>query len=85
MQALVKFERTAKGLHPSQASVIFSTIEGTKEIILDRSFLTEDHFTAFIIRRDGSNFLVELPSETSDGCWRVTVPAENVRSEQLAA
>lgn len=85
VKTLIKIDQRSEGLHPSQATVIFTTKDGVKEIILDRAFLSGSYFMSFFIRRDGDDVLIELPAETSDGRWRVTVDAGNTRSEQLAA
>ncbi len=85
MKTYVKIDNKSEGLHPSQAAVIFSTKDGPKEIILDRSFLMDGLFTAFLVGRDGKDFLIELPAETSDGRWRVTVDESAIEQEKLAA
>ena len=50
----------------------------TAEVIVSRLHAGIADVQAFEIRQEGSRVLVELPSETSTGDWRVWVPETTV-------
>ena len=81
MQRL-KVRTIGEGQHPSEAIVELTTAEGlTEELIVDKRAIEDDSVKIGypISRRDGDQFLVELPRETLTGLWRVWVRLSDLK------
>lgn len=63
----------SKGMHPSEALVEISTVDGTEELFVDRSIVSSNSIPAWPLDALGNKVLVELPRETMRGRWRVWV------------
>ena len=79
----IKVERSSDGLHPAETFAVINTATGPEELIVD----ADTSRMGFIdvgnpIRQHGTYYLIELPSETSSGAWRVWVDEKDVTFDQ---
>ena len=70
----IRFERATQGPHPEEVFAIIKTLAGPQEITVDSGTRNAGYIDVGnpVVRKDGF-YLVELPSETSNGAWRVWV------------
>lgn len=80
----IKAQDIREGLHPGEAIATISTLAGLEELIVDRRSgkLVE---VGNPVGQHGDYYLVELPSETSGGAWRVWVEKKTVIDSVLEA
>lgn len=73
-------ETVGAGLHPNEAIVSISTMNGRRErLIVPKQSITENAIEiGWPIRAKGNYYLVELPRETQSGAWRVWTPKDQV-------
>lgn len=80
--ARVKVSEVGEGLHPSEVVVAVATNDGTENLVVDRQSLKDSTIeVGHPIRQQGDLYLVELPSETMSGSWRVWVHSEYILLE----
>jgi hypothetical protein len=79
----VKISKRSQGLHPSEVVVTVRTTDGDQSLVVDRRSILQGDFLAigFPVGEEGQNSLVELPRETSTGCWRVWVDKTQTEHE----
>jgi hypothetical protein len=78
--------RGLQGLHPSEAMVLIDTLTGPEELVIfapSESLRSID--VGYPIAITEGNFLVELPSETSKGAWRVWVGPDSAEADVMEA
>ena len=73
----LKVENLGNGLHPSEVVVGVKTPSGVQQLYIDEGSLFPDNTLSvgWPVGQDqnGQLLLVELPSETANGSWRVWV------------
>jgi hypothetical protein len=79
--------RNIKGLHPKEVVAVINTLTGPEELVL---FLPSGGAVGSIeigypIAMNADNYLVELPSETTRGAWRVWVNREQTEEDAMEA
>lgn len=75
----VKVEEVGRGLHPEEVVVAVKTKSGKEELSVDgRSLDGSTLNVGWPVGQDDVYYLVELPSETFRGFWRVWVPKKDV-------
>ena len=75
----VKLQNVREGLHPKEMIATIDTITGPEELIVDaQSALRNSVEVGNPVAQNGRYFLIELPSETSSGSWRVWVDKDTV-------
>ena len=83
----MKFREVGPGLHPSEVVVEVQTVAGPERLVLDRESIADD--TIFVgwrpLGEKSGQWLVELPSETMSGTWRVWVRRKNILPESQKA
>jgi hypothetical protein len=72
----VRIDRLMDGPGPGEALVAVATSDGGREeVIVHRSSIAADMIeVGNPIHRDADRALVELPSESMSGAWRIWVP-----------
>lgn len=71
----LRVQKVRDGLHPSEVIVAV----GDERLVVDRRALSGGSIEiGYPVARDGDRWLVELPSETWTGAWRVWVPKDDV-------
>ena len=81
----VKVAEVGTALHPSEVVVAVRTLSGTENLVVDRrSFHSGEIYVGHPIRREGDNYLIELPRESQSGAWRVWVRSDQLSSEERA-
>jgi len=82
----LRIKRTGEGLHPSEVMIEVETTEGNESLVVDESHLIGDELNVgWPVGTKGASFLIELPSETFRGSWRVWVPRGSVVAEREVA
>ena len=82
----IKVERAAEGLHPQETFAIINTVTGPQEVVVDADSTRFGYIdVGNPIHRHDRFYLVELPSETSSGAWRVWVDENTVLEDREAA
>lgn len=78
----VKVKTVGDGQHPSETIVSVTTTEGEQEeLIVDRRALEGGTLRiGYPLRRQGGQFLIELPRETMSGSWRIWVREDQLES-----
>ena len=73
----VKAEKISKGMIPSERFVLIRTAEGFDEEVpaSDRQVVGK-YLLVSKIHEEDDKILVELPRESSSGCWRIWVPRD---------
>lgn len=70
----LKVKETGQGLHPSEQFITVSTVEGPQELAVNvNTVIGSSIDIGQPIAEQGRSCLIELPSETSSGAWRVWV------------
>jgi subtilisin-like proprotein convertase family protein len=78
----IRFERATQGPHPEEIFAIIKTLGGPQEITVDSSARNAGYIdVGNPVARGNGFYLVELPSETSNGAWRVWVDDSVVLAE----
>jgi hypothetical protein len=76
----VKAEKVSKGMIPSERFVLIRTAEGyDEEVPAHESQVVKGHLLVSVIHSEKDKILVELPRESSSGCWRVWVPRDRFK------
>jgi len=70
----IKVGKRSEGAVPTEEVLEISTVEGTEEVVVHTSQVTEKGVEVGFIREADQKVLVELPRETMSGKWRVWVP-----------
>lgn len=84
MRVKVKQLATSGGLHPSEVAVEVITVNGPEGVIIDRRSIEEDSIdVGYPVGRNKDHLLVELPSETMRGAWRVWIEKSQIVEEAL--
>jgi hypothetical protein len=81
----IKLESYKQGLHPNELIVILKTLSGSEKLVVHKRSIKDNTINVghpIEATRDG--YLVELPTETTTGAWRVWVPKDNT-TEATAA
>ena len=79
----VKVVEAGKALHPSEMVVAIKTLTGTENLVIDKLAVKNDAIgIGFPIRQDGSNYLIELPTESQSGSWRIWVSSDQIIEPQ---
>lgn len=65
--------RGIQGLHPNEAIAVINTLTGPEELVVFTTGDLDSIEVGYPVAVNDGNFLVELPSETSKGAWRVWV------------
>ena len=80
----VKVARGEGGLHPSEVVVAIQTREGPQYLVVDNRSLSGGDYlqVGYPIRRDGDEYLIELPRETTAGSWRVWVNKREIQEDE---
>ena len=79
----LKVAEIGKALHPDEVVVAIRTLTGTETLVVDRASIGSGFIgVGFPIRATGEKFLVELPSESQSGTWRVWVSRDQVDEPQ---
>lgn len=83
----LKVEEVGPGLHPSEVEVEVKTIHGSEHLVVSRASLKQKTINVGnpVARDEKRNILIELPSETSTGKWRVWIDAASLSNEELEA
>lgn len=82
----IKVEGAKEGLHPDETFAIINTINGPQELIVDADTTRVGYIdVGSPVGRHDRYYLVELPSETSSGAWRVWVDQDVVLDETREA
>jgi hypothetical protein len=80
----VKVREIGPGLHPSEVVVEIRTVNGPERLVVDRHSVPD--WTLFVGWRPlglkNERRLVELPSETMSGTWRVWVKRSEILPEE---
>ena len=82
----LKVAPAGPGLHPSQVLVRIDTLHGPQELVVDKRSLRQNTIeVGYPILQQENYRLIELPSETTAGVWRVWVDKDLLSSEALEA
>jgi hypothetical protein len=82
----IKLQATRDGLHPSESIATINTRTGPEELVVDLQSARQGSIeVGNAVAQNGEFYLVELPSETSAGTWRVWVGKDAVLEELEAA
>jgi hypothetical protein len=75
----LKVEPTGKGLHTSEVVVKVKTSNGVERLVVsERAIDNNEIGIGWPIRTKNDLYLIELPSETQSGAWRVWVNRDQV-------
>ncbi len=76
----LKIHQVGNGFYPQEVLVEIRSIEGEKRMLIDKRALDGESVKVGspITIKDGINYLVELPRETTAGEWRVWVAADQL-------
>lgn len=77
---LLRVKKVGGGMHPSETVVEVATKTGPEQLSVFPDEIQEDKFVriGFPVDSSQGHHLVELPSETARGSWRVWVKREDV-------
>jgi len=76
----VKAEKVSKGMIPSERFVLIRTAEGYDEQVpAHESQVVGKYLLVSKIYEEDDKILVELPRESSTGCWRIWVPRDRFK------
>ncbi len=81
-----EIKRNVQGLHPKEVVAIISTLTGPEELVVfapSGSIGSID--VGYPIAINDGNYLVELPSETAKGAWRVWMNRTETEGNTLEA
>lgn len=79
----LKITEIGKALHPAEVVVAVRTLTGTENLVVDRASINGGYLgVGFPIRESNGRFLVELPTESQSGAWRVWVSGDQVSEPQ---
>lgn len=65
---------------PFEYVVKFKTIDGMEEIAVSQTVADQNFLDAFYLHRENDNILVELPSESMSGKWRVWISMDEIKA-----
>jgi hypothetical protein len=75
----LKVEPTGKGLHTSEVVVKVQTSSGVERLVVsERAIDNNEIGIGWPIRTKDNLYLIELPSETQSGAWRVWVNRDQI-------
>lgn len=78
----VRVEHVSDGLHPREVVIAVLTRGGREELAVDQSAVRGSTLEiGWPVGQEDDFYLVELPSETFRGFWRVWVPKQDVTRE----
>ena len=80
----IKVRIVGEGFHPSEVLVSIPTAEGGEEkLVVDRRSIEENESIeiGYPIAKTADSFLVELPTETVRGMWRIWIPQSSLIEE----
>lgn len=79
----LKVETTGKGLHTSEVLVKVTTSNGIERLVVSERAIDNNQIViGWPIRTKENLYLVELPSETQSGAWRVWVNRDQVTEHE---
>lgn len=82
----IRFESATQGPHPEEIFAIIKTLAGPQEVTVGSSTRSAGYIdVGNPVARQNGFYLVELPSETSSGAWRVWVDDSVVLEEPREA
>lgn len=80
----IKIKTLGPGLHPSQVVVGLETRTGEEALVVDRGHIEGDFIDiGWPVGQSDGYYLVELPSETFRGSWRVWVNSNNLLLDDI--
>lgn len=75
----LKVQKVGPATHPREVVVSVDTKDGPEFLVVHEKALSDNQVEiGYPIGQNDSEFLVELPRETTRGSWRVWVPNINV-------
>lgn len=75
----LKVKKVGAASHPREVVVSVDTAEGTEFVVVHEQSLYNDQLEiGYPISQNDTDFLIELPRETTSGSWRVWVNNNNV-------
>ena len=75
----IRIEKVSQGLHPAEIVVRLETRSGREELVVDTQHLEDDTLNiGWPVGREAEYYLIELPTETFRGSWRVWVKKDNL-------
>ena len=79
---LLRIKTIGSGMHPDEVLVQVETRSGPEQLPVFLDEIQEDNFVriGFPVDTANGHLLVELPSETARGSWRVWVKREDVEN-----
>lgn len=82
----IKIDKVGQGLHPSEVVVQVETINGPERLVVDSRAIKGDSIdVGYPVAKNEDYWLVELPSETDHGAWRVWVDRMLITGGKLEA
>jgi hypothetical protein len=82
---VTEVRRNVQGLHPKEVVAVINTLTGPEELVLFSSGSIDSIEIGYPIAINAENYLVELPSETARGAWRVWVSRQETEGGSLVA
>jgi hypothetical protein len=81
-----QIRQNVQGLHPKEIVAVINTLNGPEELVLFSPTGSIDSIEiGYPIAVNDGNYLVELPSETTRGAWRVWVGRQETEEAMEAA
>jgi hypothetical protein len=84
---IADMKRGVQGVHPNEVVAVVQTVTGPEELLVFAP--PGKHVNSIEVGHpvavNGDNYLVELPSETSKGAWRVWVDKDTITDEVMEA
>ncbi|MGO9742549.1 MAG: hypothetical protein ACLPN5_13755 [Roseiarcus sp.] len=82
----LKVTEVENGLHPTQVVLSINAEDGVHFVVLNRkSVVCSTIEVGHWVGRRGEFYLVELPSETDSGAWRLWVNKSEIAEQTLEA
>jgi hypothetical protein len=82
----VKVDEVGQGMHPSEVLIKIETVQGPQELVVDKRSLRQNTIeVGYPIAQQEKYRLIELPTETTGGVWRVWVDEKILSGEALEA
>jgi hypothetical protein len=86
MRIKVRDAHRMQGLHPHEVMAVIDTLTGPEELVIHAPAGAPTHIdVGYPIAVNKDNYLVELPSETARGAWRVWVTGETTDRDIMEA
>lgn len=74
-----------QGLHPNERIVILRTLSGSEKLVVHKRSIENNSLNVgYPIEVASDGYLVELPTETTTGAWRVWVPKDDIMEATAA-